>query len=89
MARKGWIAECEDLARQVRCQCLRMTHRGRSGHVPMSLGSRDLKSSASVRKSNFGTAGILGMFGFFMLSCPAWKAALRAPASHPSQPQPL
>ena len=37
-----WAQECEDLARTVRVHCLRMTHRGKSGHVGSMLSMAEM-----------------------------------------------
>lgn len=42
MAGNEWVQECRDLARTVRCECLRMTHRGKSGHVGSMLSMAEI-----------------------------------------------
>jgi transketolase len=37
-----WARECRDLAREVRCECLKMTHRGKSGHVGSMLSMAEI-----------------------------------------------
>ncbi|MFZ2640607.1 MAG: transketolase [Verrucomicrobiia bacterium] len=37
-----WVEECNRLARKVRGHCLRMTHRGRSGHVGSMLSMAEI-----------------------------------------------
>ncbi len=40
----AWVEECNDLALKVREHCLRMTHRGRSGHVGSMLSMAEILS---------------------------------------------
>ncbi|HRU04522.1 MAG TPA: transketolase [Candidatus Brocadiia bacterium] len=44
MAKSGenWVEECRELAKKVRGHCLRMTHRGKSGHVGSMLSMAEL-----------------------------------------------
>ncbi|MBI5819139.1 MAG: transketolase [Verrucomicrobia bacterium] len=39
---ENWVEECNRLARTVRGHCLRMTHRGRSGHVGSMLSMAEI-----------------------------------------------
>ncbi|MFA5191053.1 MAG: transketolase [Verrucomicrobiia bacterium] len=39
---ENWVEECNQLARTVRGHCLRMTHRGRSGHVGSMLSMAEI-----------------------------------------------
>jgi transketolase len=39
-----WVRECRALAREVRCECLEMTHRGKSGHVGSMLSMAEILS---------------------------------------------
>ena len=49
---KDWVEECRELARKVRCHCLRMTHRGNSGHVGSMLSMAELISVIYKRVLN-------------------------------------
>ncbi len=40
----AWVEECNDLALKVREHCLRMTHRGKSGHVGSMLSMAEILS---------------------------------------------
>ena len=44
-----WAARCRELARAVRVHCLRMTHRGRSGHVGSMLSMAEILSVLYTR----------------------------------------
>ena len=45
----NWANECEELARTVRGHCLRMTHRGKSGHVGSMLSMAEILSVLYTR----------------------------------------
>jgi len=47
-----WIQDCRELARKVRVHCLRMTHRGKSGHVGSMLSMAELLSVLYLRVLN-------------------------------------
>ena len=47
-----WVQECRDLAKKVRENCLRMTHRGKSGHVGSMLSMAELISVIYKRVLN-------------------------------------
>ncbi len=49
---QAWESECRDLARKVRAHCLRMTHRGKSGHVGSMLSMAELISVIYTRVLN-------------------------------------
>ena len=53
---KDWASECRELARTVRCNCLRMTHRGKSGHVGSMLSMAELISVIYMRVLNVDAA---------------------------------
>jgi len=40
--KEPWVQECNELARTIRAHCLRMTHRGKSGHVGSMLSMAEL-----------------------------------------------
>ncbi len=42
IAEQDWAQDCRELARTVRAHCLRMTHRGKSGHVGSMLSMAEL-----------------------------------------------
>ena len=39
---ENWIQQCRDLSTKIRAHCLRMTHRGQSGHVGSMLSMAEL-----------------------------------------------
>ena len=47
-----WAAECRRLAKTVRADCLRMTHRGKSGHVGSMLSMAELLAVLYTRVLN-------------------------------------
>lgn len=47
-----WVDECRALARRIRAHCLRMTHRGRSGHVGSMLSMAELLAVLYTRVLN-------------------------------------
>jgi len=47
-----WVQECQDLARAIREHCLRMTHRGRSGHIGSMLSMADILAVLYTRVLN-------------------------------------
>jgi len=47
-----WLDGCRTLARRIRAHCLRMTHRGRSGHVGSMLSMAELLSVLYTRVLN-------------------------------------
>jgi transketolase len=47
-----WVDECRTLARRIRAHCLRMTHRGRSGHVGSMLSMAELLAVLYTRVLN-------------------------------------
>ena len=47
-----WVQDCRELARKVRVHCLRMTHRGKSGHVGSMLSMAELLSVLYLRVLN-------------------------------------
>ena len=47
-----WVQDCRDLAKKVRAHCLRMTHRGKSGHVGSMLSMAELLSVIYKRVLN-------------------------------------
>lgn len=47
-----WVAGCCELARKIRAHCLRMTHRGKSGHVGSMLSMAELLSVLYTRILN-------------------------------------
>jgi transketolase len=50
--REDWADRCRELARRVREHCLRMTHRGRSGHVGSMLSMAEIVSVLYTRVLN-------------------------------------
>jgi transketolase len=53
MAREEqWVEECRALARRIRGHCLRMTHRGKSGHVGSMLSMAELLAVLYTRVLN-------------------------------------
>lgn len=51
-AKEDWADECRELARRIRGHCLRMTHRGRSGHVGSMLSMAELLAVLYTRVLN-------------------------------------
>jgi len=51
-AEKDWVEECRELASRIRAHCLRMTHRGKSGHVGSMLSMAELLSVIYKRVLN-------------------------------------
>ena len=49
---KDWAEECRELAARIRAHCLRMTHRGKSGHVGSMLSMAELLSVIYKRVLN-------------------------------------
>ncbi len=47
-----WVSECRELAETVRAECLRMTHRGSSGHIGSMLSMAELLSVLYLRVLN-------------------------------------
>ena len=45
----NWVHECQELARKVREHCLRITHRGKSGHVGSMLSMAEILSVLYTR----------------------------------------
>ena len=49
---RDWVAECRQLATTIRAHCLRMTHRGKSGHVGSMLSMAELLAVIYTRILN-------------------------------------
>ncbi len=49
---QGWVDDCRALARTIRAHCLRMTHRGKSGHVGSMLSMAELLAVLYTRVLN-------------------------------------
>ncbi len=45
----NWVNECQELARKVRAHSLRITHRGKSGHVGSMLSMAEILSVLYTR----------------------------------------
>ena len=48
----GWVTRCRELATTIRAHCLRMTHRGKSGHVGSMLSMAELLAVLYTRVLN-------------------------------------